>query len=63
MTKDIAPTHREICANCQHCMWMIGLGLGLRCRLTSPPAIIQHREHTCNKFESKHNPPVGDPQK
>lgn len=63
MNNNIAPMDREICFNCKSMMWMVGLGLGLRCRQTTPPKIIEHREHTCDKFESKHKPSVGDQQK
>ena len=48
------PKDKKVCFNCENMMWMVGLGLGLRCRLSSPPKIIEHREHTCDKFKSKH---------
>jgi len=48
------PKDKKVCFNCENMMWMVGLGLGLKCRLTNPPKKIEHREHTCDKFESKY---------
>jgi len=48
------PKDKKVCFNCENMMWMVGLGLGLKCKLTNPPKKIEHREHTCDKFESKY---------
>jgi hypothetical protein len=47
------PADKKVCFNCEHMLWMVGLGLGLRCRLANPPKIIEYREHTCDKFKLK----------
>lgn len=39
----------KVCFNCKHMLWMVGLGLGLKCGLTKHN--IEHRRHTCNNFE------------
>jgi phage FluMu protein Com len=41
----------QVCFNCTHFMWMVGIGLGLKCRLTRNK--IENRGHTCEKFEFK----------
>lgn len=41
----------QVCFNCTHFMWMVGIGLGLKCRLTRNK--IENRRHTCEKFEFK----------
>lgn len=61
MAPNTIPTHREICFNCKHMLWMVGIGQGVKCGLTREN--IPSREHTCDKFISKHEPPVGDRQK
>jgi len=43
--------NEKVCFNCKQMMWMVGLGLGLKCRLTSKN--IENRRHTCDKFEFK----------
>jgi hypothetical protein len=34
-------------------IWLVALGLGVRCRLETPPKMIPHLKHTCEKFEFK----------
>ena len=41
----------KVCFNCKHLLWMVGLGLGLKCGLTKHN--IEHRRHTCDNFEFK----------
>jgi hypothetical protein len=41
----------EVCFNCEHMMWMVGLGLGLKCRIDYKS--IPNRRHTCEKFQKK----------
>jgi hypothetical protein len=41
----------KVCFNCKHMLWMVGLGLGLKCGLTKHN--IEHRRHTCDNFEFK----------
>ena len=41
----------QVCYNCQHMLWMIALGLGVRCGENTPPKMIPHLRHTCEKFE------------
>jgi hypothetical protein len=41
----------KVCYNCTHMMWMVGLGLGLECRLTRNN--IENRRHTCDQFDFK----------
>lgn len=40
-----------VCFNCTNMMWMVGIGLGVKCRLTNDD--IPNKYHTCNKFEFK----------
>lgn len=50
----------KVCYNCKHRIWLVGLGLGVRCgnpttisdkdKVSSFPIIISLR-HTCDKFE------------
>ena len=51
----------RVCYNCKYRLWLVGLGLGVRCgyeHFTAPsgsktgkPTIIPHLRHTCEKFE------------
>ena len=41
----------KVCFNCKHMLWMVGLGLGLKCDLTKHN--IENRRHTCDNFEFK----------
>ena len=41
----------KVCFNCENMMWMVGIGQGLKCRLTMDT--IENRRHTCDKFEYK----------
>jgi|LakMenE18May11ns_1017448.scaffolds.fasta_scaffold9319669_2 hypothetical protein len=41
----------KVCFNCKYMMWLVGLGLGLKCELTKHN--IENRRHTCEKFEFK----------
>lgn len=53
----------KVCYNCKYMLWLVGLGLGVRCGYeyhTSEewkakiPEMVPHLRHTCVKFESKH---------
>jgi hypothetical protein len=62
--RNIDPSER-VCYNCKYKLWLVGLGLGVRCgheHLTAPsgskagkPTIIPHLRHTCEKFEFVNN--------
>jgi hypothetical protein len=41
----------KVCFNCEHMMWMVGLGLGVKCRINRMN--IPSRLYTCEKFEKK----------
>lgn len=47
----------RVCFNCEHVVWAVALGLGVRCRHpdNSPPGgpeyQIPSRRHTCEHFE------------
>lgn len=41
----------KVCFNCQHMLWQVGLGQGVKCNLTKEP--IPSRWHTCGSFEKK----------
>jgi hypothetical protein len=43
----------QVCYNCKQMIWLVALGLGVRCRLETPPKMIPHLKHTCEKFEFK----------
>jgi hypothetical protein len=61
MNKNPEP-HEKVCYNCKYMLWMVGIGLGVRCgyeyylkedKHLEIPKIIPHLKHTCNKFEFK----------
>lgn len=41
----------KVCFNCTNMLWMVGIGQGVKCRLTMEN--IPNRYHTCEKFEFK----------
>ena len=41
----------KVCFNCEHMLWLVGLGQGVKCELTRKQ--IPSRWHTCIKFEKK----------
>lgn len=41
----------RVCYNCQHQIWLVALGLGVRCGAGNPPKMIPQLRHTCDKFE------------
>ncbi|MFM1930678.1 MAG: hypothetical protein RL387_2006 [Bacteroidota bacterium] len=43
--------YEKVCFNCTNMMWMVGLGLGVKCRLTMEN--IPSRMYTCDKFENR----------
>ena len=60
--------HERVCYNCKYVLWLVGLGLGVRCgyeHITSEekeekksmierkPTPIPHLRHTCERFEFK----------
>lgn len=49
--KDNPLPDEKVCFNCTNMLWMVGIGQGVKCRLTKED--IPHRQHTCDKFERK----------
>jgi hypothetical protein len=43
--------NEKVCFNCENMLWMVGIGQGLKCKLTMNN--IDNRRHTCQKFEFK----------
>lgn len=47
----------RVCYNCKHMLWMVGIGLGVRCGYTidgkTKPPMIPNLRHTCTNFENK----------
>jgi hypothetical protein len=43
--------NEKVCFNCENMLWMVGIGQGLKCKLTMNN--IDNRRHTCEKFEFK----------
>jgi hypothetical protein len=41
----------QVCFNCTHLLWLIGIGQGLRCGITKKQ--IPSRWHSCKKFNTK----------
>ncbi len=41
----------KVCFNCTNMMWMVGIGQGVKCRLTMKN--IPSRLYTCDKFKYK----------
>jgi hypothetical protein len=41
----------KVCFNCKYMLWLVGLGLGLKCNLDKSK--IPNRYHTCSKFDFK----------
>jgi len=43
--------HEKVCFNCVNMMWMVGIGQGVKCRLTMKN--IPSRLYTCDEFKRK----------
>lgn len=47
----------RVCYNCKHMLWMVGIGLGVRCGYTidnkTKPPMIPNLRYTCENFNSK----------
>lgn len=43
----------KVCFNCEHMMWMVGIGAGVKCRIDKRN--IPSRFFTCDNFEKKGN--------
>ena len=41
----------EVCFNCSHILWLVGVGQGIKCGLTLNQ--LPNIRHTCKKFEKK----------
>lgn len=55
---DTIGPEEKVCFNCKHLLWMVGIGMGLRCsqdREDNMYKLIPNRRHTCNLFENKEN--------
>jgi len=63
MYKEDPKPEEEVCFNCKHLFWGIGLGLGLRCsNALNKKAdqkeflpLVPSRRHTCEYFSNKKN--------
>ena len=44
-------TDEKVCFNCKYMLWLVGLGLGLKCNLDK--SNIPNRYYTCSKFDFK----------
>lgn len=51
---DIKPDEK-VCYNCKHRLWMVAIGLGIRCNYTVEKKLIPNLKHTCDHFEFKKN--------
>ncbi len=38
----------KVCFNCEHLLWLVGIGLGLKCGLDKKS--LPSRYYTCDKF-------------
>jgi hypothetical protein len=49
----------KVCMNCEHMIWMVGIGFGVRCGLPEKreyggmDPLVPSRRYTCEKFEYK----------
>lgn len=41
----------KVCFNCTNLMWMVGIGQGIKCRLTNEN--LPNRYHSCDQFAIK----------
>jgi len=41
----------KVCFNCKNMLWLVGVGLGVKCELDKKD--IPNRFHSCDKFEFK----------
>lgn len=41
----------KVCFNCKNMLWMVGLGLGIKCRIDNKS--LDSRFFSCEKFEKK----------
>jgi hypothetical protein len=41
----------KVCFNCQHMLWLVGIGQGIKCDLDKKS--LPSRYYTCDKFEFK----------
>ena len=51
---DIKPDEK-VCYNCKHRLWLVAIGLGVRCDYTKKKTLIKSLKHTCENFEFKNN--------
>lgn len=51
----------RVCYNCKHMLWMVGIGLGVRCGYeidgNKSMKVLPSLRHVCDKFEWKHEQP------
>jgi len=51
-TKIVNPQPDEkVCLNCEHLLWLVGIGQGLKCDLNKKS--IPSRYYTCDKFQKR----------
>jgi hypothetical protein len=51
-TKIVNPQPDEkVCFNCEHLLWLVGIGQGLKCDLNKKT--IPSRYYTCDKFQKR----------
>lgn len=57
MDKYTIKREERVCHNCVHMLWMVGIGLGVRCGYETEGkkklTMIPNLRHTCEKFENK----------
>ena len=41
----------KVCFNCEHLLWLVGIGQGLKCDLNKKS--IPSRYYTCDKFQKR----------
>lgn len=56
--KDLDPIGPEekVCYNCKHFLWMVGIGMGVRCAINLEnglPKMLSSRRYTCDLFDKK----------
>ena len=63
--QDNPKPHEEVCFNCRHMVWAVGIGQGVRCshpdnEVDGKVFRIPSRHHTCEHFERKARVTQGD---
>tara|TARA_Y100000310_G_C20335130_1_gene647135 strand:+ start:173 stop:373 length:201 start_codon:yes stop_codon:yes gene_type:complete len=57
--KEKIDLEEKVCMNCEHMIWMVGIGFGVRCghpkrrQYGNNVPLIPSRTYTCDKFDYK----------